>query len=79
MDTLTFSMELRRSEALIKVLMVARRLGGMVPFVSAADKRVTLVVNAPAERSHRFAPQLRKIVDVSELLVLKDSRQRLAS
>ena len=79
MDTLTFAMELRRSEALIKVLMVAKRLGGRIPFVSAADNQVTLVINAPTDRSHRFAPQLRRIVDVSKLLVLKDLNKRLTA
>lgn len=56
---------------------MSERIGGEIPFVSAADNRVTLVVNAPHEKAHRFAPQLRKIVDVVELVVLKNSKQKL--
>ena len=56
--------------ALPKVLMLCERLGGYVSYVSAADGRATIVLSTPQERSHRFAPQLRRIVDVVDLVEL---------
>lgn len=67
MQILTFAMKLRRMSALPKVLMLCDRLGGTVTYISAADGRANIVVAAPRERAHRFAPQLRRIVDVLEL------------
>jgi acetolactate synthase small subunit len=57
--------------------MVVKRLGGEMVFVSAADNQVTLVTNVATERSHRIAPQLRRIVDVTEVLVLQNTRKML--
>jgi hypothetical protein len=70
MKILTFAVLLRRMTALTKVLLHCQRLGGTVTFVSAADGRGNIVVSAPNHAAHRFAPQLRRIVDVLELTEL---------
>ncbi|MEE9296892.1 MAG: hypothetical protein V3W34_18255 [Phycisphaerae bacterium] len=70
MKILTFALILRRMTALTKVLLHCERLGGTVTFVSAAEGRANVVVRAPNYAAHRFAPQLRRIVDVLELTEL---------
>ncbi len=67
MKILTFALVLRRMTALTKVLLHCERLRGKVTFVSAADGRANIVVWAPNHAAHRFAPQLRRIMDVMEL------------
>jgi hypothetical protein len=71
MKMLTFAMVLRRMSALPKVLMLISRLGGTVTYVSAADGRANIVLQAPEAAAHRFAPQLRRIIDVIELSELR--------
>ncbi len=71
MKILTFAMVLRRMAALPKVLLLIARLGGTVSYVSAADGRANIVVQAPGTAAHRFAPQLRRIIDVVELTELR--------
>lgn len=71
MRILTFAMVLRRMAALPKVLLLVARLGGNVSYVSAADGQMNLVVHAPQAAAHRFAPQLRRIIDVLELHELR--------
>ena len=71
MKVLTFAIVLRRMSALPKVLLLTARLGGSVTYVSAADGRANIVVRAPQSAAHRFAPQLRRIVDVIELKELR--------
>ena len=75
MKILTFGIVLRRMSALTKMLMVVARLGGRVTYLSAADLRTTLVVVAPASSADRFAPQLRRIVDVLELIELRTAEE----
>ena len=70
MDILTFALVLRQMSALPKVLLLCQRLGGTITYVSAADGRANIVLSAPQRCSHRFAPQLRRIVDVVELTEL---------
>ncbi len=70
MKILTLALTLRRMTALTKVLLHCERLGGTVTFVSAADGRANIVVLAPQQAAHRFAPQLRRIIDVRELIEL---------
>ena len=70
MKILTFGLMLRRMTALTKVLLHCERLGGAVTFVSAAGGRANIVVSAPNHAAHRFAPQLRRIVDVLDLIEL---------
>jgi hypothetical protein len=70
MEILTFAMVLRRMSALPKVLMLCHRLGATVTYISAADGRANMVLSAPSHAAHRFAPQVRGIVDVVELLEL---------
>lgn len=78
MQLLTFAMVLRRMSALPRVLMLIGRLGGEVTYVSAADGRANVVVKAPKRAAHRFAPQLRRIIDVIEMneLQVVSTRQR---
>ena len=71
MRMLTFAMVLRRMSALPKVLLLISRLGGTVTYVAAADRRANIVVQAPSASAHRFAPQIRRIVDVIELTELR--------
>ena len=71
MKLLTFSIVLRRMSALPKLLQLIARLGGTLTYVSAVDGRANLVVQSPQSAAHRFAPQLRKIVDVMELQELR--------
>jgi len=71
MKVLTFAMVLGRMSALPKVLLLISRLGGTVSYVSAAEGRANVVVAAPSAAAHRFAPQLRRIVDVIELTELR--------
>lgn len=75
MTILTFAMELRRMASLTKVLMLCQRLGAQVTYLSAADRSANLVLSAPAEAAHRFAPQLRRIIDVVELTELHSCAQ----
>lgn len=70
MKSLTFAMKLRNMSALPKVLMLCQRLGGMVTYLSAADGQANLVLLTPRDRAHRFAPQLRRLVDVTSLTEL---------
>ena len=70
MEILTFALQLRRMTALTKVLLHCERLGGTVTFVSAAEGRANIVLQAPLHAAHRFAPQLRRIIDVCELIEL---------
>ena len=70
MRIMTFAMTLKRMSALPKVLLLCDRLGGTVTYVSAADGRANIVLSTPAERAHRFAPQLRRIIDVVDLTEL---------
>ena len=67
MMIMTFALVLRRMSALPKVLLLAARLGGEVTYLSASDGRANLVVRAPEHASHRFAPQLRRIVDILDV------------
>jgi len=71
MKVLTFAIVLRRMSALPKALLLIARLGGTVTYVSAADGRANIAVRAPQSTAHRFAPQLRRIVDVMELRELR--------
>jgi hypothetical protein len=70
MKSLTFAMKLRQMSALPKVLMLCQRLGGTVTYLSAADGQANLVLLTPRDRSHRFAPQLRRLVDVTTVTEL---------
>ena len=70
MKILTFALVLRRMSALTKVFMLCQRLGGTVTYISAADGRANIVVSTPRRSAHRFAPQLRRIMDVLELIEL---------
>jgi hypothetical protein len=70
MEILTFALVLRRMSALPKVLMLCQRLGGVVTYVSAADGRANIAMMAPKPAVHRFAPQLRRIIDVIDLTEL---------
>ena len=70
MRILTFALTLRRMTALTKVLLHCERLGGTVSFVSAAGGQANIVVSAPNHAAHRFTPQLRRIVDVLDLIEL---------
>lgn len=71
MKVLTFAMTLRRMSALPKVLLLCQRLGGAVTYLSAADGRATMVLSAPQAAAHRFAPQLRRLMDVLDLQELQ--------
>jgi hypothetical protein len=71
MEILTFAMELRTMSVLPKVLLLCSRLGGSVRYVSAAGERANIVLSAPSRAAHRFAPQLRRIVDVVDLAELR--------
>jgi hypothetical protein len=71
MQILTFALTLRRMGALPRVLHLIARLGGSVSYISAADGRTNLVICAPPVSAHRFAPQLRRIVDVVDLTELR--------
>lgn len=79
MEILTFAMVLRRMSALPKVLMLCQRLGATVTYISAADGRANMVLTAPSHSAHRFAPQVRGIVDVVELLELHTSEAEAAA
>jgi hypothetical protein len=50
--------------------MLCQRLGGTVTYLSAADGQANLVLLTPRDRSHRFAPQLRRLVDVTTVTEL---------
>jgi hypothetical protein len=75
MTILTFAMELRRMSSLPRVLMLCQRLGAQVTYLSAAEGSANLVLAAPPEAAHRFAPQLRRIIDVVELTELHSRAQ----
>ena len=83
MEILTFALVLGKMSALPKVLLLCQRLGGTVTYVSAADGRANIVVSAPQRCAHRFAPQLRRIIDVLDLTELHmvgvDSPSQLAT
>jgi len=70
MKNLTFAMTLRHMAALPRVLMLCQRLGGEVTYLSAADGKANMVLLASADRAHRFAPQLRRLVDVTSVTEL---------
>lgn len=70
MEILTFALHLRQMSILPKILMLCQRLGGTVTYVSAADGRANIVVAAPQAAAHRFAPQIRRLIDVLELTEL---------
>jgi acetolactate synthase regulatory subunit len=78
MNTMTFGIQIRKMEALPRILMLVHRLGGRVEYLSAAGCNVTLSLSSDSKRSHRFAPQLRKIIDVSSLMQLQHCGQRMA-
>lgn len=71
MKILNFALVLRRMAVLPKVLLLIARLGGTVHYLSAADGRANVVVHAPSASAHRFAPQLRRLMDVVELTELR--------
>lgn len=73
MTMLAFSLELRQIAGLTKVLMLCQRLGGQVKYLSATDLTAKLVLAAPSDAAHRFAPQFRRILDVTELTELHSS------
>lgn len=70
MEILTFAIVLRKMSALPKLLLLCQRLGGTVTYMSAADGRANIVLSAPKRCAHRFAPQLRRIIDVLDLTQL---------
>ena len=70
MEILTFALHLRQMSILPKILMLCQRLGGEVTYVSAAEGRANIVVAAPQFAAHRFAPQIRRLIDVLELTEL---------
>ena len=57
MERLTFNIELRRMNALPRILMLVARLGGAVRSVHAESHMMDLSVDAPIESAHRFGPQ----------------------
>jgi hypothetical protein len=67
MKRLSFTFELRRSTTLPKILLLIARLGGTVTHLSADERRVKLELKTPERAAHRFAPQIRRIVDVLHL------------
>ncbi len=71
MIVLTYALVLRQMGVLPKLLLLIARLGGNVTYVSAAEGRANLAVSAPSAAAHRFAPQLRRIVDVAEVIELR--------
>lgn len=71
MKILTFALTMRRMGALPRILLLIARLGGNVTYLSAADGRATIVVTAAPNVAHRFAPQLRRVIDVTELMELR--------
>ncbi|GJM25221.1 MAG: hypothetical protein DHS20C16_16360 [Phycisphaerae bacterium] len=70
MEILTFALHLHRMSILPKILMLCQRLGGEVTYVSAADGRANIVVATPKAAAHRYAPQIRRLIDVLELTEL---------
>ncbi len=72
MKRLTLDIELRRMTVLPRILMLAARLGGVVRSVHAADHRMNLSIDAPAECIHRFVPQVRRIIEVLSVTELAD-------
>ncbi len=68
---LTFSVVMRRNQALTRMLMLVERLGGKLTYLSAVDKRATLVIEASSAIAHRFGPQIRRMLDVTELIELR--------
>jgi hypothetical protein len=82
MEILTFALVLRRMSALPKILMLCQRLGGEISYVSAADGKANIAMMAPGYAAHRFAPQLRRIIDVldvKELHVVSRKRSAIRS
>ena len=67
MKLLSFTLTLRRMQALPRLLLLVARLGGQVTYISAADRQVTLALLAPEAAAHRFAPQLNRLMDITEL------------
>ena len=68
-----FSVVMRHTQALTKMLMLVGRLGGKLTYLSAVGKRATLVFEAAPDAAHRFGPQIRRIIDVIELKELRRS------
>lgn len=71
MKVLTFAVRLRRMSTLPKVLLLIARLGGTVTYVAAVDGQANVVVQSPSSAAHRFSPQIRRIVDVIEVIELR--------
>jgi len=76
--SLTFGLKLSKMTTLPKVLILCARLGGNVDYISAAGGHVTLSVTTSEDRKHRFAPQLRRIIDVTSLVTLVKQEKKLA-
>lgn len=68
---LTLGIELKNADCLPKILLLCKRLGGKITYVSFAGKFVTMSLDTPEDRMHRFAPQIRRIIDVLTLVELK--------
>jgi hypothetical protein len=79
MERLTFNIELRRMNALSRILMLVARLGGVVRSVHAESHMMGLSVDAPIESAHRFGPQLRRVIDVLEVTEAPDGVRPVAS
>lgn len=74
---MTFGIELKNVACLTKILMLCGRLGGEISYVSLAGQYVNISLNAPKDRSHRFAPQIRRIIGVLTLVELKIGTKKL--
>lgn len=75
MERLTFSLELRRMTVLPRILMLVARLGGVVKAVRAESHVMSLSIDAPIESAHRFAPQLRRVIEVLSVTEVTDEAQ----
>ncbi len=78
MERLTFNLELRRMTVLPRILMLVARLGGTVCSVRAQSNVMSLSIDAPLECAHRFAPQLRRIIEVLSVTEAADDTQHHA-
>lgn len=78
MRVLTFAIELRRMSVLPKILLLIARLGGNVTYLAAVNGRVNVVLQTPESAAHRFAPQIRRVVDVIALTELRMSAAKPA-
>lgn len=66
------TLNIRTMGALPKILFLCNRLGARVEYISAAGGYVTMHLSADKSRSHRFVPQLRRLIDVRSLDQLQD-------